>query len=513
MTPVCPVLGNVHGLGWGPLTLRSHKVVRLLSGADDAMIFIPPVVGKGYTVTIDFPKDTDRETLLSLKVEANRRDPIERVLSFGEDGSKLSVTIDASISDFGMGWVALRLYVGEGKFGIMFGERPTSVEMSSDIAVKGIEIRSLELGATCEAAPSRSPLTIPRAKGGGPGREASLPTVFHCVVPVWGKQYLETYLAVGLPAHLSDGNLAALQGQIIYEIYTDEIGRETIQKHPLYPTLRKVVDEVIFLDIREFRYDERAYHSFHNLVLNYTVMNICHQTAIARATAHGGALLFLNCDTVYSDGVFANFRELCLEGYRVIENLRHQDRPGPDAACPCPELQARRHSQHFVIRFDENCSFEAALDRQSQFWNGRPGLTTPNNIHWWVAEDAILLRSTHFMPVYVFPRAQEVQFSGTIDHGIVPAAGVHESERWLMASEAEPSLAYGRAPRRHPPGGHEHLDDHQRHRGRGCSAWTSPTPRTPGSTTTGCRARRRTTSSRNTCCVAPTSSPRGRAAG
>lgn len=433
--PLCPVLQSVYPWGWGPLSVRSGTMVRSLSGAGDGIIFIPPSFGEKYAVEIHFTESSDRDSLLKLKVTANRRDKLERSVSFGRTGAVLRIIIDPASSDFGMGWVALRLHLegaGDNDFSISFWQ-PRTVPPASEIAVDKLQVTPI---ATDKA--ELSPTVMP--VGNGEARQIGLPAAIHCVVPVWGTEYLKTYLATALPCHLAAGNLPALKGiGTIYEIYTDEVGRQAIAQDPLYPMLEQAVDEVVFFDIRSYRYQERAYHSFHNLLLNYSIMNNCHQTAIARATAHDGALLFLNCDTVYSDGAFARFRELCEEGYRVIENL--SIRTDRDAILAV--LEAERGADG-TLSIGSAALTRIALPRlhwiaKGQFWDGPPDLSIPNNIHWWVSETAVLLRSTHFMPVYVFPRERDVRFSGTIDHGFVPTAGILDSERWLMASADEPS--------------------------------------------------------------------------
>jgi hypothetical protein len=76
---------------------------------------------------------------------------------------------------------------------------------------------------------------------------------------------------------------------------------------------------------------------------------------------------------------------------------------------------------------------------KNRFWEGPPELIIPDHLYWSVAEDAILARATHYMPLFVFPRVQNVQYLGTIDHGFMPAAGLLESERWYMTAQDEPS--------------------------------------------------------------------------
>ncbi len=311
--------------------------------------------------------------------------------------------------------------------------------MEWDVAVRAIEVIPIEKGSRV-AATTEATLSRPEAGRRTPSRRrrgGELPAAIHCVVPAWGAEYLKTFLSSCLPAHLAAGNLAALRAtKIIYEIYTDAAGRRTIEQDELYPTLVDAVDEVVFFDIREFHGEERH---IHQLNLNYSIMNKSHQAAIRHATAQGGALLFLNCDTVYSERVFARIWALCKQGYRAVENLSiRTDRDQMLAALD--EYKA----DDGTLNISSSALTALALPRfhaiaRNRFWAGPPDLTIPDHIYWPVAESAILVHATHYMPLFVFPRAHDVQYLGTIDHGFIPASGVLEPERWFMSAQNEPS--------------------------------------------------------------------------
>ncbi len=242
----------------------------------------------------------------------------------------------------------------------------------------------------------------------------------------------------GGSTHPSDSRQSwSSQGtKVIYEIYTDEAGRASIEAHPLYTSLVAIVDEVQFFDISQFRYEERTHHQ---LTLNYSVMNKAHQRSIARASARRGALLFLNSDTAYSEAVFERVWERCTAGFRSVENLSiRTDRDRMMAAM----LPYRRESG--ILSISSNEMTRIALRNlhwiaEGRFWNGTPDLTIPDNIYWKVDENAILARATHYMPLFVFPRVRKVTYHGTIDHGFVPASGVGAHEIWRFEHESEPS--------------------------------------------------------------------------
>ncbi len=77
----------------------------------------------------------------------------------------------------------------------------------------------------------------------------------------------------------------------------------------------------------------------------------------------------------------------------------------------------------------------------------------------------------------------------------------------------QPSRRHARAVRRHPARHHEHVDDHQRHRGVADGALHRGRRRTGRAARRRCKARSRTTSSRNICRAAPTCFRRRRRCG
>jgi hypothetical protein len=422
----CPVLGRVYGLDWGPLIVGPEGSARTLSGAGDATILIGPQSTPNYKVEFDFSSDSPSDVLLRLKVSVNRRDAVTQVLTFGSEGPRMTVEIDPSTSEFGLGWVALRLAVAD----VNQSEIDVAFRGSVELADWKVSVRKVTLRSSGAAVPLATQAEQ---------RTEQLPGAVHCVVPVWGDEYLKTYLELCLPAHLAPGNLSALTGtRVIYEIYTDAPGRGAIEQHPLYQVLSNTVDEVLFFGIEDVRKTERA-RSVHSLNLNYAIMNNCHQKSIKRASTQGGALLFLNCDTVYSENIFARVWELAQRGYRSVENLSiRTDRDKMLDAL----MEYRSPDGRLAIGSSELTRI--ALPRfhwiaLNRYWEGPPGMVIPDHLYWRVSETAILVHATHYMPLFVFPRLRDVDYLGTIDHGFIPSAGIIDTERWFMASADEPS--------------------------------------------------------------------------
>ena len=65
----------------------------------------------------------------------------------------------------------------------------------------------------------------------------------HFIVPVWGAEYVRTFLDVVLPTHLSPNNLPAVnhRGDSAYHIYTNDEHAPIIRKNPVFARLSNVV--------------------------------------------------------------------------------------------------------------------------------------------------------------------------------------------------------------------------------------------------------------------------------
>lgn len=453
VAPISPGLGAMWGLGFGPLKVDDSEVGRRLSAAGESVIFVPPQPTE-YDLRIRLSAGIPRNRLLQLTVRGNRKVPVRHEMRFGLNGPELHVRITRAESDFGGGWVALRLCLadnGRPDVGVTFWPPSDVPTARCDLAVLDVAV-DLAPGSRDERTlvpeGSETPDEAIRhageaAQGGNvpsavaARRYPAKPEVIHCVIPVWGEAYVRTFLDAALPTHLVPGNLPSFRHtKLVYDIYTDDAGRAAIEAHPLFPVLRKAVDEVAFIDIRALRYEERTHHQ---LTLNYSVMNKAHQRSIARATAAGGALLFLNCDTIYSDGVFRRVWNRHEEGYRSVENLSIRTDRDRMLAALKPHVGRDRllslSSQDMTRIALRNLHWIA----KGRFWNGAPDLTIPDNLYWQVADTAIIARATHYMPLYVFPRVREVVYSGTIDHGFVPSSGIFPEEVWRFEDASEPS--------------------------------------------------------------------------
>src|SRR5271170_1359385 len=74
-------------------------------------------------------------------------------------------------------------------------------------------------------------------------------TRFHFVTPVWGRSYVELFLNLVLPTHLSPNNLGRIPAdRCLYKLYTTPQDEEVIRASPSFKALQGLA-ETTFVDI------------------------------------------------------------------------------------------------------------------------------------------------------------------------------------------------------------------------------------------------------------------------
>ena len=108
---------------------------------------------------------------------------------------------------------------------------------------------------------------------------------YHFIVVVWGGEYVDLFLRVVLPTHLSPGNLPSMPRDAWrYRIYTPARDAQTVLQSSAYAQLARV-GHVELREIPEIK------DSF-----KYEVISECHRHAIHVASQDEAALVFLAPD-------------------------------------------------------------------------------------------------------------------------------------------------------------------------------------------------------------------------
>jgi tetratricopeptide (TPR) repeat protein len=148
------------------------------------------------------------------------------------------------------------------------------------------------------------------------------------ITVVWGQEYVDTFIRVGLRSLLSKGNVPDLASahEVVYTIYTTHQDAETLQKAPAFARLRMSVDVRLSLfaagEIDTTNYGEHGTFWWRGMDL---------------ARRNGEVLFFIIPDLLYANGTLVRWAERFVEGKRAIFTI------GPQVVLETvvPELEMR----------------------------------------------------------------------------------------------------------------------------------------------------------------------------
>jgi hypothetical protein len=253
----------------------------------------------------------------------------------------------------------------------------------------------------------------------------------HVVVPVWGAEYVATFLDLALPAQLSLGNLPALPRRPRYVIHTSSSDRATIEAHPATARLREHA-ELVFQSIDGLLALPAGYGK-------YRIKTECYRAEIQQAGRAGAQIVMLNADMLLADGFLARTASLLAEGYKVIEVAGSRGLLGPIAR----ELDAAHRRPDGTISIGPTelarlwlRNLHPALQRHVV--DGPAGESFhPSHLYWPVGQAGMVIRGFHLYPIAIDPISPFISFGGTIDDDLVANLGVRPEACFIAADSRE----------------------------------------------------------------------------
>jgi len=113
------------------------------------------------------------------------------------------------------------------------------------------------------------------------------------VTAVWGQEYVDTFVRVGLRSLLSQGNIPdlAVEHEVLYTIYTMQPDAQTLERAPAFARLRESANVSLSL------FDPREIDT-----TNYGEHGTFWWRAIDLARRNGEVLFFIIPDLLYASG-------------------------------------------------------------------------------------------------------------------------------------------------------------------------------------------------------------------
>ncbi len=224
---------------------------------------------------------------------------------------------------------------------------------------------------------------------------------FNFITVVWGSQYTNLFLQIGLPSLLSQGNLGKIEKANCYKfnIYTTSNDAEMIYSSPAYMKLSKLIETKIHL------IDDVVNSLNSGKISKYSATTICQGKAIEEASKDNNAFIFLCPDAVYPDKLIENIIKRTFDGIRMI-------------VCGAPRVNADKVIpllKDFYIEKEATLSISGRellrvslknihSNSKILFWDSHNFLNEwPSYLYWDVKGKGILQRGIHLHPLMMNP--------------------------------------------------------------------------------------------------------------
>jgi hypothetical protein len=253
----------------------------------------------------------------------------------------------------------------------------------------------------------------------------------HFAVPVWGDEYLRTFLTFSLPSQLASGNIPflAADGRHIYTVYTTHEDAARLRASDTFRALERHLPTTIeIIDIGRVAGGK------------YAIKSDCYRSALQKAADHRAAVFLLNADIVLADGFVRGIARLLAAGKRVIEV------PGPRGLRSAigRALYARYRSADGITITIDPLQLSSLWMRhmhpqlEMHFVEGEAGEPFhPSHFYWELGDVGIIARCFHLYPIVVVPAGSQVNFSTTIDDDLVRNLGVPRDQMAIVRDSTE----------------------------------------------------------------------------
>lgn len=254
---------------------------------------------------------------------------------------------------------------------------------------------------------------------------------FHLIIACWGKEYVDMFLNVALPCHLSPGNLPAIcdNHDLLYKIYTTEEGEACIGNHPALLKLKALVKtRIITIDPADL---SGEYGKFSPLIQ-------LHNRAIEEADRDEAGLILLLPDFFMTDGTLSRLLVIAGKGYRAILTLTL--RLVKETAIP--DFISRYYSPaDYTLTASPRESVKVALKHlhpieRSYYWGSNLS-SFPIHVYWPTGDEGLIAHCYYLMPILVNPRIRGLKPQLTVDVDYVDLVCPRHSENYVVRDSDE----------------------------------------------------------------------------
>jgi hypothetical protein len=254
---------------------------------------------------------------------------------------------------------------------------------------------------------------------------------FHCITPVWGDNHVGLFCSVVMPCLLSPGNLPDFcsRHEAIFKIYTPEEDAARIRNSGAFQELSKIM-AMEFIPLEQFG-GEFHFETFIN----------CHSHSLTKAHEADAAIMFLQPDTIYSDGTFKTIADKFKNGFKMI--LTPGIRTVKETLVP--ELLRDFLSEDKTALILPARAMVRTMMRnlhaitKAMFWTPRLIGSWPIQIYWSVGDEGFLARCFYWHPLMIDVRgkAHVLLDDKTIDNTYPNRLGFDPDTIYMMEDSDE----------------------------------------------------------------------------
>jgi hypothetical protein len=239
-------------------------------------------------------------------------------------------------------------------------------------------------------------------------------TAIHCVVPVWGADYIDVFLDYVLPAYASDGNIPALtrKSDFQFKIYSTPEDASRLAASKIVGNLL----EHVSIQFIEMTFDRSLVTS----AQPYALMTLCHQHALTVAAEESAACMCMVGDLMPCDGAIANVERLVGQGKRHIlsagmRGVMEGIQPWIDSHCRTPTGQIRLEHRATIaaLRATSDDYLQTLFVDSDAYSHLNPSLIALP-----VGARGLAVRCWHMHPILLSPRSG-LSIQSTVDDNSV----------------------------------------------------------------------------------------------
>ena len=232
------------------------------------------------------------------------------------------------------------------------------------------------------------------------------------VVPVWGADYIDTFLNLSLPAQMCPDGIPeiAKRYEVTYVIYSTSQGIISISKSGIFEILNSIV-AVKFVEIPS-----------KNSESSYTTFSKAYVKELNDSSGREECVYLLNADIIVSSEFYQSTLQKIELGFKAI-----------NVYCPRALLNSVASVMQSRSVVSDHISYNFAAEELKRIWinnihplmmlHRMPKLPSedvhPSSFFWNAASGGVYIRSFHLYPIVLVPRGNRIRTNKTIDSSAI----------------------------------------------------------------------------------------------